>query len=109
MLNQEPVAPFVGLQKNSSRSHLESREEQGPRGLRPDDGASGNYEVPWRVRDVSGLGARHGFLPAVRMDHSENNARPRVRSQSCLGCISSKRIQTGEPLPFRPNPKALFC
>src|ERR1039457_1268808 len=30
------------------------------------------------------------------MDHSENNARPRVRSHSWLGRKSSKRIQTGE-------------
>ncbi|MFN0167734.1 MAG: formylglycine-generating enzyme family protein [Bryobacteraceae bacterium] len=31
------------------------------------------------------------------MHHSENNARPQVRSQSGLSCKSSKRVQGGEP------------
>jgi hypothetical protein len=88
------------------RRHRPSRRERGKdqsrrvglsAGLRPHDGAAGNYGVPLQVRDVSGLGARLGLLPAVRMDHSENNARPRVRSLSSLGCEGSKRIQTGEP------------
>jgi hypothetical protein len=92
------------------RRHRPSRRERGKdqsrrvglsAGLRPHDGAAGNYGVPLQVRDVSGLGARHGLLPAVRMDHSENNARPRVRSLSSLGCESSKRIQTGEPNSFQ--------
>ena len=47
------------------------------------------------------LGARHGLLPAVRTDHSENNVRPRVRSRSRSGGKSSKRVQTGEANQFR--------
>lgn len=33
------------------------------------------------------------------MDHPENNGRPLVRSQFYLSCESSKRVQTGEPIP----------
>ena len=56
----------------------------------------------WRVRDVSGLGTRHGLRPAVRIDHSENNAPPPVRSEGQLSRKSSKRVQTGEPHNFEP-------
>ena len=99
------------------RRHRPSRRERGKdqsrrvglsAGLRPHDGAAGNYGVPLQVRDVSGLGARHGLLPAVRMDHSENNARPRVRSLSSLGCESSKRIQTGEPNELATNSRSFW-
>jgi hypothetical protein len=38
-----------------------------------------------QVRDVSRLGARLGHSSAVRADHSENNARPRVRITAPTG------------------------
>ena len=63
-----------------------------------DDGASDSHRLlPWLVRDVSSLGARHGHRSAVRTNHAENDGRPWVRSHCQLGCESSKRIQTGEP------------
>jgi len=70
-------------------------------GLAADGGESrlvrGLSEPSSRVRDVSRLGARHGYGPLVPTDHSENNRCPSVRSQSHLARKSSKRVQTGEP------------
>src|ERR1035437_220821 len=63
-----------------------------------DHGASGTYPgFPWRVRDVSRLGARHGYSSALCVNDDENKIRPWVRSHCQLARESSKRVQTGEP------------
>src|ERR1017187_10329843 len=60
---------------------------------------SGSYPgLPWRVRDVSRLGAHPGQASAVRSNRSENNRRRPVRSEGQLSRKSSKRVQTGEPI-----------
>src|ERR1051326_2500350 len=59
---------------------------------------SGRYpRLPRPVRDVSRLGARHGFSSALRVDNDENKIRPWVRSHCQLDGKSSKCVHAGEP------------
>jgi hypothetical protein len=90
---RQNIMALMGINQHRANSANSSKVTKG-RAIRAVS-ASGNHGGPWRVRDASGLGSRHGLMPAFRMDHSENNGCQRVRSQSCLGCKSSKRVQTG--------------
>jgi hypothetical protein len=63
------------------------------------NGQTGTYPgFPWRVRDVSRLGAQRGYSTALRVNDDENRIRPCVRSHGQPGGTSSKRVQYGEPI-----------